>query len=220
MNQPVAGTPEKNKEDKKSNPQGMLFEVRYTVSSMASMLTSMQEQLEQAATRVEIELASMIGFINASKSEIDSINIAPISRHDIPDATVELKTAIDETENAANQIMDVADELFKLRAICPPEIAGRIDAIYSRILEATNFQDITGQRINKVIRVLQHVENKLGQVAHALGSWNEDFESRQEGQEEAQSEADELDEDSLLNGPALDGKGASQQEIDSLLGGF
>ena len=83
-----------------------------------------------------------------------------------------------------------------------------MDAVVS-IFEACNFQDITGQRITKVVRTLKHIEGKIEVLIQALG------EEVQKSHRSAAA-ADPNNEDSLLNGPQLQGKAISQAEIDAL----
>jgi chemotaxis protein CheZ len=83
----------------------------------------------------------------------------------------------------------------------------------TRIFEACNFQDITGQRITKVVRTLKHIEGKIEVLIQALG------EEVQKTHRSAAA-ADPNNEDSLLNGPQLPGNAIDQSEIDKLLASF
>ena len=78
-----------------------------------------------------------------------------------------------------------------------------------RILEACNFQDITGQRITKVVQTLQYVDDRVNSMVEIWG--DQDINAV----DSAVSEDDDTDAD-LLNGPALDDTGVSQDDIDAL----
>ncbi len=82
-----------------------------------------------------------------------------------------------------------------------------------QIFEACSFQDITGQRISKVVSTLQHVEDRVSKLINILGVADKP-------QENPNVNKEEIDEDAaLLNGPALEGEGIDQSEIDDLLNG-
>lgn len=74
-----------------------------------------------------------------------------------------------------------------------------------RIFESCAFQDLTGQRISKVMATLQLIDNHLEGLQELLGTEFED--------PEAIAPSDEED---LLAGPALEGEGNNQDDIDKL----
>jgi chemotaxis protein CheZ len=82
-----------------------------------------------------------------------------------------------------------------------------VDAAMMRIFEACSFQDLTGQRVTKVIATLRHIEDRVTKFAGALGVTDS---VQKETAEEAR--AREL----LLNGPAMNGPSTSQDDIDAL----
>lgn len=84
------------------------------------------------------------------------------------------------------------------------------------IFEACNFQDITGQRITKVVGALKFIEERVAGMMDIWGGANGLAAFAPEP--EMPDETPETDESSLLNGPALeeaDGH-ASQDDIDAL----
>ena len=116
------------------------------------------------------------------------------------------------TEDATNQIMDSCDVISAIAAKVDPEPRAELTQAVTRIFEACNFQDITGQRITKVVRTLKHIEGKIEVLIQALG---------EEVQKTHRSAAaDPNNEDSLLNGPQLPGNAIDQSEIDKLLASF
>ncbi len=92
----------------------------------------------------------------------------------------------------------------------------------TRIYEACSFQDITGQRISKVVTVLQNVETRVDALLTAFGTEAGTAASGTEVSAEApvttESSADS--EKDLLSGPQGPGAGNSQEEIDALLASF
>ena len=83
-----------------------------------------------------------------------------------------------------------------------------MDAV-TNIYEASAFQDITGQRITKVVRSLQSMEDKLGSLMSAFGPL-----------ENAMAAAAPEGDAALLNGPQLGRNSSSQTDIDALFEGL
>lgn len=69
-------------------------------------------------------------------------------------------------------------------------------------------QDITGQRIGKIVRALKHIESKIESLVKTFGS----------GAAVPKPKVEEGP--NLLEGPALPGGGQSQEDIDKLLASF
>ena len=73
-----------------------------------------------------------------------------------------------------------------------------------RIFEACSFQDLTGQRIQKVVLTLLNIEDKLAALEQSLI-----------GDEVLSDETPNIDDE--LSGPSLPGEAVSQDEIDRLM---
>lgn len=120
----------------------------------------------------------------------------------MPDATLHLKDVLQETENAATAILDAAAAIGALVGDenVPPLIREGVERQLGTIYEASSFQDISGQRIKKVLNHLNALEVKLNRLSEAT-----------KGQELSEKPADPL-----LNGPQLTTDAPSQTEIDNL----
>jgi chemotaxis protein CheZ len=81
-----------------------------------------------------------------------------------------------------------------------------------KIFEACSFQDITGQRISKVVGTLREIEGAVDKLLNLFGPGDADPLPEME---DTRSEDEQL-----LNGPQLDGQGVSQDDIDKLLAEF
>ena len=79
----------------------------------------------------------------------------------------------------------------------------------TKIYEACSFQDITGQRIKKVVDTLTHIEQRLERFASVMGVEDAELEETLE---------DKRKRENLLNGPALNGPEVAQDDIDALFG--
>ena len=91
-------------------------------------------------------------------------------------------------------------------ATAEPAAAAALTEAVTNIYEASSFQDITGQRITKVVRALQSLEEKLGSLVGAVVP---------QGAEAPPAEEPEGDA-ALLNGPQLETAANSQTDIDAL----
>ncbi len=89
--------------------------------------------------------------------------------------------------------------------------AGRVDAA-TRIYGACGFQDITGQRVTKVVKPLEDIEERIDALVAAFGSEIGKFKAEQPEREEKK----DSDED-VLHGPQLAKDAKSQAEVDALL---
>lgn len=196
--------------------RGDNVKVRDIPELVASMVSTMQGELELAALKIGGELKELVDFISAAKAEIASIQPNALSKHDIPGAADELDAIVQHTEGAATQIMDCADEVTNIAGEVDGELSEKLTAIAMRIYEASSFQDITGQRVTKVVRVLKHIEEKLGQLAEAVGDSSQPLEKVIH----RDTKGEPTDPKELLNGPALEGAGNNQDDIDALLASF
>lgn len=131
-------------------------------------------------------------------------------------ATDELDAVVTDTEGATEAILSSAESIDSVAATLMKRLKGEerelvetIQGDVVRIFESCNFQDITGQRISKVVNLLHFVESRVETMLEIWGSINDadvGLESAREGDA------------ALLNGPALSGDVdvVSQADIDSL----
>lgn len=178
--------------------------VRAVLGSMAGDLTA-----REAALLAELEALGRT--IARAKAEIAALSVDDITGAHIPSATDELDAIVGHTAEATNEILDCCEGLERLQSEVPEAAATALQGAVTRIYEACSFQDITGQRIGKVVSALKAIESRVeAAVANASGrpaAPPPAAASRTEGQE-------------LANGPQLPGGGTSQAEIDRLLASF
>ncbi len=165
--------------------------------------------------RLYAELESLARFIHDARSEIAQVRPEEISSHFIPTATDELDAIIQATEEATNQILDAA-EVIEGVSESLPEAAERLAGATTRIYEACNFQDITGQRITKVVSTLKAIEDK---VDHLVRAFEPAATAGVAAGADGKAAATPTDDD-LLNGPQLPDSAASQADVDALLAKF
>jgi chemotaxis protein CheZ len=79
------------------------------------------------------------------------------------------------------------------------------------VFEACSFQDITGQRIAKVVETLEHIEQRVARFADVMQA--KDIEGFLNSHERARAERKEK---LLLHGPQLAGDGVDQSKVDEM----
>lgn len=183
---------------------------------IGSMVRTMKGELELTAVKISAELKELMDFITAAREEIANIQPNALTKRDLPGAADELDAIVAHTEAAASEIMDAADEINAIAAMVDGEIADRLQNVSIKIFEASSFQDITGQRVTKVVKVLKHIEAKLTSLATAVG----DNSMPVEKEVAVDAKGDVVDHKDLLNGPQLEGDGNNQDDIDALLASF
>ncbi len=178
------------------------------------VVSSLTGDVSAADLKFYTELEELAGYIKNAKQEIAAIKPKDISASHIPHATNELDAVVGATEEATNKIMDVCDTISSIAGNCAPEINEQLIACTTRIFEACNFQDITGQRITKVVQTLKYIDGKIEALLKALGEEIHRAEGGASGKPER-----EITEKDLLNGPQLPQNAMDQATIDRLLSG-
>ncbi len=176
------------------------------------MLDTTSGDINAGDLRLYREIESLADYIHAAKAEIAALRPGEIKNEFIASATDELDAIVGATEAATNEIMDSAEHLESLTPMMDAQVAERLTEITTRIFEACTFQDITGQRITKVVKMLKEIESRVENLVRAFGS-------DEDGPSSKKDPAVVTDED-LLNGPQLPSNAADQAEIDRLLASF
>ncbi len=163
-------------------------------------------------TSIYRECRSLSDYISNARKEIASLQPGDLESARIPRAGLELDAIVQQTEEATNTIMEAAEEIMGLDPDDKDNYVATSQDAVMRIFEACSFQDITGQRISKVVETLAHIETRVMELRDLLGVTDKDI-------EEAKEAAGPIPEDkSLLSGPALEGEGIDQSEVDALMG--
>ena len=172
------------------------------------------------AVGIKNELDQIYEAIAKTKVEIASLNGAgmQLSGSNPQD---ELDAVVCGTESATNQILTAVEQVEADATTLANTLAGDEGLLASNIqeqvlsvYEACNFQDITGQRITKVVEALRFVSERTDRMIEVWGGMDS-F----EGVEVESADTREGDE-RLKNGPSLetDEDVASQDDIDALFG--
>lgn len=179
------------------------------------VIQSLEGDVSSADLKFYSELEELARYIRQAKHDIASIRPNDISTSYIPNATDELDAVVGATEEATNTIMDVCDSISAIAAECTPEISEKLVACTTKVFEACNFQDITGQRITKVVETLKHIDSRIEAIVKAMGD-----EIHRASDAHLPRNIHSADpEKGLLNGPQLPQSAISQEDIDKLLSG-
>jgi chemotaxis protein CheZ len=196
---------------------------------LRTILGSMDGDISATDLRLYKEVVDLAKYIETAKQEIAALQPAEIRDEHIRTATDELDAVIGATEKATFAIFDACDAIGAIAGQSDAETAAKLNDQITAIYEACNFQDITGQRISKVVRTLKHIESKVDMIVAAFGSEvrqnhaprlaklaAEDAEVAVHFEPMSAEEADQQ----LLHGPQLPGNAMDQDEIDRLLASF
>ncbi|MTJ82622.1 MAG: protein phosphatase CheZ [Telmatospirillum sp.] len=192
--------------------KGETVKVEEVGDVVRSLLTSLSGDVSAGDLRLFSEVQALATYIHNAKMEIAALRPQDIQHEYIASATDELDAIVGATENATNAILDAAEKLESLTPDLAPEVGQRLTEQTTLIYEACNFQDITGQRITKVVRALKHIEERIDALVEAFGP---ELERPAEAPAEAVKEGFPSDED-LLNGPQMPDQAHDQAAIDAL----
>ena len=179
---------------------------------VASLMESAEADVVPPDAAVQRELEGLLSLIQRARTEVVEIGSPEIRDRHLPVANEELDAVVAATESAADAFLSAAEQLEAIASESEGAAAEKLTDIATSIYEASGFQDITGQRIGKVVGCLQLVENRVMRMAKMLaGETLED---------EPLALVDNRPDAGLLNGPGLGSEVGSQEDIDALLASF
>ncbi len=146
------------------------------------------------------EVKQLAEFLEKTKQEV-------MHDHTAADATLHLAAIIQNTEEASHKIIDAVGAISEVANDIGGEAQKAIAAEITKIYEACNFQDLTSQRITKVIKILDSVSERINNMLMLFGTTSVTA-TKPEG------------EAALLNGPQLPDRAPTQSDIDALFSSF
>src|ERR1700736_503055 len=193
--------------------------VSHAVAEAQTMLETYRAQIEQCE-KLKIELDLIHDAITRTKREIAVLHGKSFNGEEMAKVNGELGAVVGGTEQATQQILEAAESIDQAASalskvnspdqqkILSEEIQERVISIF----EACNFQDLTGQRISKVMGTMKFIAHHINAMMDIWGGVDA-IKSIVPAQVDTRSE-----DDKLLNGPKLDGDEghASQNDIDAL----
>ncbi len=172
---------------------------------LVELLHSFFQKLD---TRRSQDFEAIAGYIAEAKAEIRDLRPQAVTRSGFPTAGAELHAISQDTEVATNTIMSAAEAMMDMD-VSAEDLKDRVDDEVMKIFEACSFQDITGQRVAKIVKVLTQIDALISRLGEAVGS---DGEAGERELTPAEKRARDL----LLNGPAIGGPETRQDAIDDL----
>ena len=197
---------------------GSLRNLVRPIDSLSQALDEGRQRDLQEAMRLKTEMDAISEAIQRTKQEIATLHYSGVQGREMARVTDELGAIVLGTETATHSILSAAESIDELAGNLTARLTGEQGAMARdismhivAIFEACNFQDITGQRISKVVSAMRFVEER---VARMIAIWGglESFKEVEviQAQERTGDRA-------LLNGPALkEEEATSQDDIDAL----
>lgn len=192
-----------------------VYEKDKVLKIINSVIAKVEHAEEVSREAIYNELTDLQAVINEARSEIGAARPSDISDKHVPMATDELDAVVEATAEATGTIMDCCDVIMEKAGEIGGESGDAISAEIIKIYEACSFQDITGQRITKVVSTIKSIEEK---VRHIMGIISDRMPGMDE--EDGEEEDTRTGDDRLLNGPQMVDKAISQDDIDKLLAEF
>lgn len=185
-----------------------------------AVLATMRGDLSPVETSLLGEVEELGRVIESAKAEIAALRVDDITASHIPLAADELDAIVAHTAAATDSILETCETLDSVAgdlgagatAARVSEAATQLQDATTRIYEACGFQDITGQRITKVVAALKQIETKVAHITAAFGD-----RIRPPGMPAPPPLEPQA---SLLNGPQLSATAMGQNDIDALLASF
>jgi len=183
------------------------------------VLEGIREELAQS-NLLKAELDEIRSSILETKREISSLHHSGFVNDEHATASDELDAVVKGTEVAADKILTAAEIVESnaanlaniLKSGTEHDMALDIQEQAIAIFEACNFQDLTGQRITKVVNTLKFIEDRIDYMMTIWGGEESFSAIKPEKQIGKTSDAH------LLHGPAMEDAidVASQDDIDAL----
>lgn len=157
------------------------------------------------------ELAGIAAYIATMKAEIGALQANDLKSQRIPAAGRQLDLIVQSTAEATNTILQCAEAIMAADASDPVAYKAFVDGSMIRLFEACSFQDMTGQRVGKVVEALQQIEARVARFATAIHA--EDVGVHADDAERGRAERAR---DQLLHGPPDRADAVPQEDIDAL----
>jgi len=196
-------------ENKNREGEVSLTDVMHLAEVMSGSMYDFLSTVQPAVTE---ELTLIAREISRMKEEISNLRANDMTGNKIPDAGRELDAIVEATEEATNTIMEAAEEIMGADTSDAEAYQELVSNKMIGIFEACTFQDITGQRISKVVETLRFIDQRVASFIERLRI-PEDLDAVLE-----ETDKDRHKRELILHGPQQKGEGVSQDDIDAMLG--
>jgi chemotaxis protein CheZ len=199
--------------------EGDLDPTRQQASDAQILLQTYRAQIEQCE-KLKVELDLIHDAINRTKQEIAMLHGKSFDGAEMAKMTGELGAVVGGTEQATQQILEATEAIDQaataLAKVTSPDqqrlLSEEIQERVVSIFEACNFQDLTGQRISKVMATMKFIEHHITVMMDIWGGVDAIKAYARGAVDHRVGDA------RLLNGPKLAGEPghASQDDIDAM----
>ncbi len=177
------------------------------VSIISSVIDKVGKNEQVSMAGILTELRDLLLVIEETRHDMGMARPSDITGKHIPGATDELSAIVEATSEATGTIMDCCDVILENAGTVGGEHGDAISAEVMKIFEACSFQDVTGQRVSKVVKTFNDIEEKIDKLVSVLGV-------KVSGSPEEDTRSED---EKLLNGPQMADQAISQDDIDKLM---
>ncbi|WP_244069379.1 protein phosphatase CheZ [Bradyrhizobium sp. Ce-3] len=199
--------------------EGVDAAVAREVAETHALLETYRAQVEQCE-KLKVELDLIHDAISRTKREIAVLHGKSFNGEEMAKVNGELGAVVGGTEQATQQILEAVEAIDQAASalannVTPDQQKRLSEDIQERVVsifEACNFQDLTGQRISKVMQTMKFIEQHINEMMNIWGGVDAIKTHVPPIVDTREGDA------RLLNGPKLDGDAghASQDDIDAM----
>jgi chemotaxis protein CheZ len=183
------------------------FKLDDAIGLTERLARTLEEAVARTDSALHDEFKAIVAEIAALKRDIADFRPDAMRFDRIPEAGRELDAVVEATEEATQMIMECAEAVMADDGSDPVAFKALVDEKIMIIFEACAFQDITGQRIRKVVKTLDWIEQRIASLASKLRV-------TEAPAEEVETDDERRMRELLLHGPQMKGEGVSQDAVD------
>ncbi|MBH0236822.1 protein phosphatase CheZ [Methylobrevis albus] len=190
------------------------------VDAIGKLEKLLRRERRPDADRIRLDIGEMKDAIERTKAEIAEIKFEGATGSRFHQASDELDAIVTQTEHATSEILESAEKIQEIawvmrEAKVEEEICAALETLTTTIYTSCSFQDLTGQRTQKVVHVLRYLESRIDSMIEIWGM--EPSETAAPVARPHPNHMDTRPDAHLLNGPALAGQGTEQADVDDLM---
>lgn len=190
------------------------------LSELARLEAILHRERRPDVDRIKLDIGEMKNAIELTKLEIANIKIDKRIGSRFIHASNELDAIISQTEAATSEILESTE---KIQELCytgredgvSPDLWDKLDELTTAVYLGCSFQDLTGQRTQKVVHALRFLEARIDSMMKIWGMDEDEIKER--AVETNANPFDERPDAHLLNGPQFAGAGTAQSAIDQMM---
>ena len=175
-----------------------------------SLTTAAGSQLAAGDSALVTQIRDLGDYIRKAKQEIAALRPQEIRQQYVAAASDELDAVVSATETATNDILSAAEKIEAECAGMAPQVGAKVSEQVTTIFTACGFQDITGQRITKVVKALKEIDRRVEGILAAIG---------ETPQAPRAAEPRVTGERAMLHGPQNPKDAMNQTDVDRIMAG-